>query len=242
MPTLTVWAGAFLLRETELAEADSSFFSGSLSFFSFLPFFRVEEIEISFRHHCQRWFESPQRAQSSFFIRASTRLLGMPLNASSFCSLVNLGVLFPAEDGAEVLGFFETGVFSSRASSAFPAPRLPFPPLPLAPESFSPTECPRRSSSFKNCSRARPISLMAWTNSSSSVGTPPLQVASCSRSLCGRPHFKSSCQVEPREPTFRFSDSIRSMYCSTLPAYFSRKSFWVLACFSKSTLYRSFMA
>src|SRR5437016_11259036 len=142
MPTLTVWAGAFLLRETELAEPDSSFFSVSLSFFSFLPFLRVEEIEISFRQHCQRWFESPQRAQSSFFIRASTRLLGMPLNASSFCSLVNLGVLFPAEDAAEVLGFFESGAFSSRALSAFPAPRLHPPPLPLASDSFSPTECP----------------------------------------------------------------------------------------------------
>src|SRR5437016_12009979 len=139
MPTLTMWAGAFLLRGTELAEADSSFFSGSLSFFSFLPFFRVEEIEISFRHHCQWWFKSPQRAQSSFFIRASTRLLGMPLNASSFCSLVNLGVLFPAEDATEVFGFFETGAFSSRALPAFPAPRLRFPPFPLLPESFSPT-------------------------------------------------------------------------------------------------------
>src|SRR5437016_14462215 len=102
MPTLTVWAGAFLLRETELAEADSFFFSGFLYFFSFLPFLRVEVIEISFRHHCQRWFESPQHAQSSFFIRASTRLLGMPLNASSFCSLINLGVLFPAEYAVEV--------------------------------------------------------------------------------------------------------------------------------------------
>src|SRR5436853_2168354 len=136
MPTLTVWAGAFLLREMELAEANSSFFSGSLSFFSFLPSLRVEEIEISFRHHCQRWFKSPQRAQSSFFIRASTRLLGIPLNASSFCSLVNLGVLFPAEDAADVLGFFETSAFSSRASSAFPAPHLRFPPFPLLPESF----------------------------------------------------------------------------------------------------------
>src|SRR5436853_6032643 len=137
MPTLTVWAGAFLLRETELAEADSSFFSGSLSFFSFLPFFRVEEIEISFRHHCQRWFESPQRAQSSFFIRASTRLLGMPLNASSFCSLVNLGVLFPAEDAAEVLGFFKPGAFPSRQRWPFLPHALPFLPFPW-PQSPSP--------------------------------------------------------------------------------------------------------
>src|SRR5436853_3239756 len=101
MPTLTVWAGAFLWRETELAEADSSFFSGCLSFFSFLPFLRVEEIQISFLYHCQRWFKSPQRAQSFFFIRTSTRLLSMSLNASSFCSLVNLAVLFQAEDVAQ---------------------------------------------------------------------------------------------------------------------------------------------
>src|SRR5436853_7693396 len=98
MPTLTVWAGAFLLRETELAEADSSFFTGSLSFFSFLPFLLVEEIKISLQHHYQHWFKSPQPVQSSFFIRTSTRLLGMPYNTSSFCSLVNLGVLFPRED------------------------------------------------------------------------------------------------------------------------------------------------
>src|SRR5436853_3220632 len=148
----------------------------------------------------------------------------LPLNASSFCSLVNLGVLFPAEDAAEVLGFFETGAFSSRESSAFPAPHLRFPPFPLLPESFSSTVCPRSFSSFKNCSRARPISLMAWTNSSSSVGTPPLQLASCSRSHCRRPHFKSSCQVELWQPTFWFSDSIRSISWSTLPAYYSRKS------------------
>src|SRR5436853_7035573 len=143
MPTLTVKAGAFVLRETELAVADSSFFSGSLSFFSFLPFLRVEEIEISFRHHCQWWFESPQRAQSSFYIWASTRLLGMPLNASSFCSLVNLGVLFPAEDTAEVFGFFESGAFSSPTLSAFPAPHLRFTPLPLPAVSVAPTLCPR---------------------------------------------------------------------------------------------------
>src|SRR6266699_5824003 len=111
MPTLTVCAGAFRLRDTELAAgAGSSFFSAVSFFLSPFPFFRVEEIVISFRHHCHWWLPNPQRLHKLFFTGASRRFCGMPFRASSSCSFVNRGVPVPAA-GVKVvpLVFFSAG-------------------------------------------------------------------------------------------------------------------------------------
>src|SRR6266699_801541 len=197
MPTRTVCARALRFKESELAAgADSSFFSTFSFFLSPFPFFRVEEIVISFRHHCHWWLPNPQRSHRLFFTRASRRFWGMPLRASSSYSFENQGVPVPAA-GVEVvpLVFFSAGPsFFSCASEACPCPRLHFPfPCP-APELLLPVTVPALFSSRWCCSRTSPTSLIAAINSSSSLGIPPRIFAKSSRNSFDNPRSRVFCQ------------------------------------------------
>src|SRR6266705_5592135 len=120
MPTLTVCSGALRFKEIELATGAGSSFFSAVTFFPF-PFFRVEEMVISFRHHCHWWLSNPHLSHRPFFLLASLRFWGMPLSASASCSLINLGVPLPAA-GVVVfpLAFFPAGPssFFSCASEA----------------------------------------------------------------------------------------------------------------------------
>src|SRR6266699_6911125 len=207
MPTRTVCARALRFKETELASgADSSFFSTVSFFLSPFPFLRVEEIVISFRHHCHWWFPNPQRLHRLFFTRASRRFCGTPLRASSSCSFENRGVPVPAA-GVEVfpLVFFSAGPsFFSCASEACPCPRLRFPFPCSAPELLLPIAVPALFSSRWCCSRTSPTSLIATTNSSSSLGIPPRIFTRSSRNSVDKPRWRVFHQWIPWTPTFSF--------------------------------------
>ena len=99
-----VLVGAFLLVPTELADGVFSSFefeSPSEGFASFLAFFLVEDTMISFRHNCHMWLSILQHLQSFLQTRASRKVCGIPLRASSSCSLVKHGVP-PEQDPFEL--------------------------------------------------------------------------------------------------------------------------------------------
>src|SRR6266699_989266 len=136
-------------------------------------------MEISFRHHCQRWLSRPQRLHMPFFSLASPKFGGIPLRASSIWSFVNRGFVSP---DPESLPFPFCGFFAGGAESSPCAPESSFGPhlrlLPFFwPESWPPCEFPRSFSSWRNRSWASPISLMATIKASSSSGTPPRTLA-----------------------------------------------------------------